>query len=83
MNGVPASGKLGVARALSQATGWPVLGLDTIKNPFLTVLPPGDRLFNRTLGRASYLAIFDLVADAPQGSTIIIDAGSGFNRWKP
>lgn len=78
VNGVPASGKSAVARALSDATGWPVLTLDTIKNPFLSILPPGDRLFNRTLGRASYAAIFDLIADAPQGTTVIIDAWFGF-----
>lgn len=78
VNGVPASGKSSVARTLSDATGWPILTLDTIKNPFLATLPPGDRLFNRTLGRASYAAIFDLVADAPAGSTFIIDAWFGF-----
>lgn len=78
VNGVPASGKSGVARALADATGWPILALDTVKNPFLTILPPGDRLFNRTLGRASYAAIFDLIADAPAGTTVIIDAWFGF-----
>ncbi len=78
VNGVPASGKSGVARALSDATGWPILTLDTIKNPFLVILPPGDRLFNRTLGRASYAAIFDLIADAPAGTTFLIDAWFGF-----
>lgn len=78
VNGVPASGKSCVARALSGATGWPILTLDTIKNPFLSILPPGDRLFNRTLGRASYAAIFDLIADAPANSTFIIDAWFGF-----
>ncbi len=78
VNGVPASGKSGVARALADATGWPVLSLDTIKNPFLTVLPPGNRLFNRTLGSASYAAIFDLIADAPAGSHFIVDAWFGF-----
>jgi glucokinase len=78
INGVPASGKSSVARALADVTGWPILTLDTIKNPFLATLPPGDRLFNRTLGRASYAAIFDLVADAPAGSTFIIDAWFGF-----
>lgn len=78
VNGVPASGKSSVSRALSDATGWPILTLDTIKNPFLATLPPGDRLFNRTLGRASYAAIFDLIADAPADSTFIIDAWFGF-----
>ena len=78
VNGVPASGKRSVARALSDATGWPVLTPDTIENPFLAALPPGDRLFNRTLGRASYAAIFDLLADAPDGTTLLIDAWFGF-----
>jgi glucokinase len=78
VNGVPASGKSTVAAALAQATGWPVLSLDTIKNPFLAALPPGDRLFNRTLGRASYAAIFDLIAAAPAGSAFILDAWFGF-----
>lgn len=78
VNGVPASGKSSVSRALADATGWPILALDTIKNPFLTTLPPGDRLFNRILGRASYAAIFDLIADAPEGSTFIVDAWFGF-----
>jgi glucokinase len=78
VNGVPASGKSSVARALSDATGWPVLTLDRIKDPFLTILPAGDRLFNRTLGRASYAAIFDLITDAPAGSSFIVDAWFGF-----
>lgn len=78
VNGVPASGKSSVARLLADATGWPILSLDTIKNPFLTVLPPGDRLFNRTLGRASYAAMFDIIAEAPDGSAFIIDAWFGF-----
>ncbi len=78
VNGVPASGKSTVARAIADATGWPILALDTIKNPFLATLPPGDRLFNRTLGRASYAAIFDLMAAAPNGTTFVIDAWFGF-----
>ncbi len=78
VNGVPASGKSTVSRVLADATGWPILALDTIKNPFLATLPPGDRLFNRTLGRASYAAIFDLIADAPAGSSFIVDAWFGF-----
>ena len=78
VNGVPASGKSTVTRAISDAMGWPCLTLDTIKNPFLATLPPGDRLFNRTLGQASYAAIFDLIADAPKGCTYVVDAWFGF-----
>jgi glucokinase len=82
VNGVPASGKSRVARALSDATGWPVLTLDTVKTPFLHELAPVDRTLNRTLGRASYAALFDLIADMPAGSTAIIDAWFGFQPPK-
>lgn len=78
VNGVPASGKSGVARALSSATGWPVLSLDTIKNAFLTEIEGVDRAFNRQLGRASLKAMFALLKDAPAGSTVIMDAWFGF-----
>lgn len=78
VNGVPASGKSGVAQHLSAATGWPILALDTIKAPFLAELGPVDRPMNRRLGRAAYEAIFDTIAAAPQGSVFIIDAWFGF-----
>ncbi|MFK0164109.1 ROK family protein [Rhizobium sp. NPDC090279] len=78
INGVPASGKSRLARGLSQRTGWPVLSLDGIKNPFLQHIGPVDRDFNRTLGKASYEAIWSVVAAAPAGSTFIIDAWFGF-----
>ena len=78
VNGVPASGKTAVSRALSDATGWPILSLDTVKTPFLHELAPVDRLMNRRLGRASYAAIFDLIAAAPRGASFIVDAWFGF-----
>jgi glucokinase len=65
VNGVPASGKSGVAAALSQATGWPLLSLDSVKNPFLAEIGNVDRPFNRKLGRASMTAMFALLRDAP------------------
>lgn len=78
VNGVPASGKSGVARALSQGTGWPVLSLDTIKDPFLREIEGVDRPFNRKLGRASMGAMFATFREAPAGCTIIMDAWFGF-----
>ncbi|WEX10602.1 ROK family protein [Chelativorans sp. AA-79] len=78
VNGVPASGKSHVANLLSRATGWPVLRLDSIKNPFLAELGGADRALNRTLGRASYAAIFETLRDAPDGTVAIIDAWFGF-----
>ncbi|MBB4403796.1 MULTISPECIES: ROK family protein [Rhizobium/Agrobacterium group] len=78
VNGIPASGKSTLSRMLSQQTGWPVLALDTIKNPFLEHIEGVDRLFNRTLGKASYQAIFQIIKDAPEGSGFIVDAWFGF-----
>jgi glucokinase len=58
--------------------GWPLLALDTIKNPFLEVLDGVDRDFNRTLGRASYAAIWSIISEAPAGSVFVVDAWFGF-----
>ncbi len=78
VNGVPASGKSRLAKALSQQTGWPILSLDDIKNPFLQHIGPVDRDFNRLLGKASYQAIWSFIAEAPANSTFIVDAWFGF-----
>ena len=78
VNGVPASGKSTVAKALAGATGWPLLALDTIKEVFFTHLGTGDRVYNRLLGRASYDAIFAAIGDCPYGMTVIVDAWFGF-----
>ena len=78
VNGVPASGKSSVARALAERTGWPILGLDTIKNPHLELIANVDRDFNRLLGRASYKAIFSIIKESAAGSTFIVDAWFGF-----
>lgn len=78
VNGVPASGKSTVARAVSQARGWPLLTLDTIKEALFEHIGAGDRDYNRLLGRASYRAIFALIADFPDGATAVVDAWFGF-----
>ncbi|MFO1208362.1 MAG: ROK family protein [Amaricoccus sp.] len=78
VNGVPASGKSTVAAQLAAATGWPVLALDTVKEPFLAEIGSVDRPFNRVLGRASYRAVFGLIAALPPGATAIVDAWFGF-----
>ena len=78
VNGVPASGKSMVARALADATGWPLLALDTIKEALFEHLGRGDREHNRLLGRASFQAMFALIGDFPPGATVILDAWFGF-----
>jgi glucokinase len=78
VNGVPASGKSTIARAISTQTGWPLLTLDTIKEALFEEIGTGDRDYNRTMGRASYRAIFALVADFPADANVVIDAWFGF-----
>lgn len=81
VNGVPASGKSTVARAISQVMGWPLLTLDTVKEAFFVYLGTGDRDYNRLLGKASYQAMFSLVGDWPQDSKVVIDAWFGFQPF--
>jgi glucokinase len=78
VNGVPASGKTGVARAISGKGNWPLLALDTIKEALFTHLGTGDREYNRLLGRASYQAMFALAGAFPDGMTVVVDAWFGF-----
>jgi glucokinase len=78
VNGLPASGKSTVASAISRAGGWPLLTLDTIKEALFAHLGTGDRDYNRLLGKASYQAIFALMGDFPDQSTVGIDAWFGF-----
>jgi len=78
VNGVPASGKSTVARAMAEAGGWPLLALDTVKEAFFAHLGTGDRDYNRQLGKASYQAIFALIGDFPENSTVVVDAWFGF-----
>lgn len=78
VNGVPASGKSTVARALSKELGWPLLTLDTVKEAFFAHLGTGDRDYNRLLGKASYQAIFSMIGEWPDECSAIIDAWFGF-----
>ena len=78
VNGVPASGKSSVARAIAETGRWPLVALDTIKEALFAQLGTGDRDYNRMLGRASYQAMFALAADFPADTTVVMDAWFGF-----
>ena len=78
INGIPASGKSTVARAISQAKDWPLLTLDTIKEAFFAHLGTGDREYSRLLGKASYQSIFALIKNFPDDAIVVIDAWFGF-----
>ncbi len=76
VNGVPASGKTTVARAIGSRLELPVLSLDAVKEALYGELgnAGGDREYGRSLGRASIQAIWSLVADFPPGSRVVVEA---------
>ncbi len=76
VNGVPASGKSSIARAVGLRLHLPVLSLDTVKEALFDELGTGngDREFGRALGRASMKAIWSIVAAFPAGSAVVIEA---------
>lgn len=78
VNGVPASGKSSVARAVASRLQAPLMALDTVKQPMFGHFGVGDREHNRKLGRASYEIIFSAIGDWPDPMTIVIDAWFGF-----
>jgi len=78
VNGIPASGKSTLTRAMAQQFGFPVLTLDSLKEPFMASFAPVDRLRNRQLGCAAYQAIWKVVGQAPSCCVYLIDAWFGF-----
>ncbi|MFD1798157.1 ATP-binding protein [Paracoccus aurantiacus] len=83
VNGVPASGKSTVTRQLTrglEAQGIAAMPfcLDTVKEGLFAQIGTGDREYNRKLGRASYHAIFNLIAEMPGNFLPVIDAWHGF-----
>ena len=76
VNGVPASGKTTVARALGARLGVPVLELDAIKEVLFEELGhrDADREWGRALGRASIGSIWALLASFPADSTVVVEA---------
>lgn len=76
VNGVPATGKSSIARAVGSRLHLPVLSLDSIKEALFDELGDGngDREFGRVLGRASMQAIWSIIADFPPESAVVIEA---------
>ncbi len=76
INGVPATGKTTIARAIGAHLGAPVLELDTVKEVLFDVLGhrDADRAWGRVLGTASIEVIWALLAGFPATSTVVVEA---------
>lgn len=76
VNGVPASGKSTLARALAARLEVPILELDVIKEVLFEELGHrnADRTWGRALGRASLESIWALLAGFPGDSTVVVEA---------
>jgi glucokinase len=76
VNGVPASGKTTVARALGARLSVPVLELDVVKEVLFEELGhrDADREWGRALGRASIGSIWALLGGFPADSTVVVEA---------
>ncbi len=79
VNGIPASGKSSIARLIADHFNYPILSLDSIKEPFMMQFADIiDRPFNRKLGNAAYQAMFQIVNESPNDSMFVLDAWFGF-----
>ena len=76
INGVPASGKTTVARAVGERLDAPVLTLDAVKEVLFEELGhrDADRAWGRVLGRASLRSIWALVAGFPPDALVVVEA---------
>jgi predicted kinase len=63
ITGLPASGKSMLARELARRLNAQVLAKDSIKEPLLEVLGPGDRSHSRRLSDASFAVLFALARE--------------------
>ncbi len=63
ITGLPASGKSTLARELARRLRAPLLAKDSIKEPLLDVLGPGDRSHSRRLSDASFAILFALARE--------------------
>jgi glucokinase len=76
VNGIPATGKTAIARAIGSRLHVPVFSLDSVKEALFAELgtQDGDREFGRSLGRASMLAIWSIVAESPLDAAVVVEA---------
>jgi glucokinase len=76
VNGVPATGKTTVARAIGDRLDVPVMELDAVKEVLFDVLGhrDADRAWGRALGTASIEVIWALLAGFPAASTVVVEA---------
>jgi len=76
VNGIPATGKTSIARAIGARLHLPVFSLDNVKEALFEELgtEDGDREHGRALGRASMLAIWSIVAEFQPDASVVVEA---------
>ena len=79
ITGLPASGKSTLARELARRLHAPLLAKDSIKEPLLDVLGPGDRAHSRRLSDASFAVLFALAREM----LAHLASGAGARRTSP
>ena len=86
VTGAPASGKTTLARALGEATGWPVLHRDVLKEIMLDEWGASDRAASRRIGRTSWLLFDAMLGTLASRVPLIAEAnlsGPGIERVWP
>lgn len=76
VNGVPATGKTNIARAIGKRLHLPVMTLDTVKEVLFEELGDrdADREWGRVLGRISMRSIWALIGGFPADATVVVEA---------
>lgn len=77
LNGLPATGKTTIGRAISQYLHAPLITLDTLKEAMFDELGVGDRDYNRMLSRTCKKIIWAMISEFPDDAIVIVDAWFG------
>ena len=66
VTGIPASGKMTLATALSAQARWPLISKDVVKEALFDERGTGDLEWSQRLGRAGHVVMYSLAATIPR-----------------